>query len=109
VQKKQIVSKLALWELYPTLISLTTERKEMKHVMEDTLGKILDARETNAVPVEFNIGDKLVFKAQTLYGREKATRIIRDKDYVGRPEVRYNGYDNFVVRWNEIVEVIPND
>lgn len=77
--------------------------------MEETLGKVLDKREANVAPIKFNIGDTLVFKAQTLYDCRKATRIIRDKDYSGRPEVKYNGYDNFVVRWNEIVEVIPND
>tara|TARA_X000001382_G_C3041814_1_gene138120 strand:- start:257 stop:511 length:255 start_codon:yes stop_codon:yes gene_type:complete len=84
----------------------------MQHILQDAMRKVLDAREANAVPVPFKIGDKLVFKAQTLYGKQKATRIIRDiKTFDGleRPVVKYDGWSDFVVRINEIVEVIPND
>ena len=54
---------------------------------------------------KMRIGDLLTFKAATRYSFAKATRVIVGFDHLGRPEVRYAGWSNFVVQPKEIIFV----
>tara|TARA_R100000773_G_C4220642_1_gene119368 strand:- start:2545 stop:2790 length:246 start_codon:yes stop_codon:yes gene_type:complete len=71
------------------------------------LGKVLDEREKAAGPVKFEVGDFIVFRAQTMWSNAKAKRKCTGKTAQGKPTVKYNGFDDFALRWNEIIEVIP--
>lgn len=55
------------------------------------------------------IGDKITFRAPTRgNGNRKATRVINGFWFsTGDPTVCYHGYNDFVVRSHEILEVIP--
>jgi hypothetical protein len=50
-------------------------------------------------------GDLLTFKSATRSHYKQATRVIVSVDYLGRPCVRYHGWDNFVVHFDEIISV----
>lgn len=54
--------------------------------------------------MEFKIGQKITFKSPTRYGCIKATRIINGS-FKGLPTCRFNGWADFVVRKNEIIEI----
>jgi len=54
--------------------------------------------------VKFKQGQKITFKSPTRNGNVKATRIINGS-FNGLPTVRFNGWINFVVRKNEIIEI----
>ena len=54
---------------------------------------------------KMQIGDRLTFKAATRDRHRKATRVIVGFDEYRRPLVRYAGWDNFIVRKNEIISV----
>lgn len=43
------------------------------------------------------IGDRITFTACTRSDNRKATRKVVGFDHLGRPEVRYHGWSNFVV------------
>jgi len=54
--------------------------------------------------VKFKQGQKITFKSPTRNGNVKAIRIINGT-FNGLPTVRFNGWINFVVRKNEIIEI----
>tara|TARA_R110000764_G_scaffold112939_1_gene200078 strand:+ start:438 stop:614 length:177 start_codon:yes stop_codon:yes gene_type:complete len=56
-------------------------------------------KETN-----FKIGQRITFKSPTRNGNVKATRIINGT-INGLPTVRFNGWVNFIIRQNEIIEI----
>lgn len=49
------------------------------------------------------VGDRVTFTVTTRDGRRKATRKVVGFDHLGRPEVRFNGWSNFVLN------VFPGD
>jgi hypothetical protein len=53
----------------------------------------------------FKIGQKIVFKSPTRDGNFKAKRIING-NFKGLPTVKFNGWHHFVIRQNEIIEII---
>lgn len=55
---------------------------------------------------EFKIGDWIKFKAITRWSEKPAIRKIVGVTDRGEPEVRYGGWSNFVVRQNEVIEII---
>ena len=55
--------------------------------------------------IKFEIGDTITFKAQMMEQCRKATRKVIGIDTSGKPLVRYEGWDNFQVRLDEIIEV----
>lgn len=54
---------------------------------------------------KMRVGDLLTFKAATRCSYRKATRVITGFDSLGRPEVRYAGWSNFIVQPREIISV----
>ena len=53
----------------------------------------------------FKIGQRITFRAFTYYSNEKVTRVITGiHDETGWPEVRYQGYSNFLVFPDEIIK-----
>jgi hypothetical protein len=54
---------------------------------------------------ERDIGKRVTFKAATRWSFAKATRIIRKVHSNGNIEVRFGGWDAFIVRPHEIIEV----
>jgi len=54
--------------------------------------------------MEFKQGQKITFKSPTRNGNVKAIRIINGT-FNGLPTVRFNGWVNFVIRQNEIIEI----
>ena len=54
--------------------------------------------------MKFKQGQKITFKSPTRSGNVKATRIINGA-FNGLPTVRFNGWVNFVIRQNEIIEI----
>ena len=65
---------------------------------------------TGAAPIQerpaWAIGDKIKFKAATVWGDKPATRIIRGfSPGHNFPMVKYGGWDNFIVRPSEISEI----
>lgn len=54
--------------------------------------------------MEFKQGQRITFKSPTRNGNVKATRIINGS-FNGLPTCRFNGWDDFVVRKNEIIEI----
>jgi len=52
-----------------------------------------------------NVGDRITFKAATRSSHRKATRMVTGFTINGRPEVRYEGWADFVVSPWEIIEV----
>ena len=77
----------------------------LQSVAKDVMDKLLNQRESNSPRIDFKIGDTITFKAQTMYSCRKATRKVVGKDYTGRPLVKYDGWDDFQIRWNEITHV----
>ena len=77
----------------------------LQSVANDVMGNLLNQRESNSSEIDFKIGDTITFKAQTMYSCRKATRKVVGKDSTGRPLVRYDGWDNFQIRWNEITHI----
>ena len=59
---------------------------------------------TKLYTMEFKTGQRITFKSPTRYGCIKATRIINGT-FNGLPTVRFNGWVNFVIRQNEIIEI----
>ena len=53
----------------------------------------------------FKIGQTIVFKSPTRDGNFKAKRIING-NFKGLPTVKFNGWHDFVIRANEIIEII---
>jgi hypothetical protein len=74
----------------------------VQSVVGDAMAKLLAVREANATRHDIKVGDEITFKAITMYGSRKATRKVKAIDSSGRPRVRYDGWDDFQVRWNEI-------
>ena len=55
--------------------------------------------------INWKIGDTIVFKSPTRDGTRKAIRKINGT-YGGKyPTVRYNGWSNFAVKLNEIIDI----
>ena len=54
--------------------------------------------------MEFKTGQIITFKSPTRNGNIKAKRIINGT-FNGLPTVRFNGWVNFVIRKNEIIEI----
>lgn len=77
----------------------------LQSVANDTMAKILNEREANAKKPKIKVGDKITFKAMTMYSSRKATRVVREIDSTGRPLVHFDYWTNFQVRWNEISHV----
>lgn len=46
---------------------------------------------------KIEVGDRITFTATTRFERKKVTRKVVGFDQRGYPEVRYNGWSNFVV------------
>lgn len=55
---------------------------------------------------EIKIGDRIRFTAALREGNRTAVRVVTGF-YNGSPEVRFNGYRDFIVRRAEISEVLP--
>ena len=55
--------------------------------------------------IKFEIGDTITFKAKTYYQYRKATRKVVGIDISGCPLVVYEGWTNFLVKLDEIIEV----
>lgn len=56
---------------------------------------------------DINQGDRITFKAATRYSFQKATRVVKGFDHLGRPLVQYNGYTDFIVCWPEVIKILP--
>ncbi len=56
-------------------------------------------------PKKLKIGDSITFKAATRSHFKQATRKVVGIDALGRPQVRYHGWHNFIVHWSEISSV----
>ena len=54
---------------------------------------------------EMRVGDLLTFKSVTRDSYRKATRVIVGFDSLGRPQVRYGGWSDFIVYPKEIISV----
>ena len=54
--------------------------------------------------MNFKIGNTIVFKAPTRNGFKKATRKINGT-FNSLPTARFNGWDKFVIKSNEIIEI----
>ncbi len=54
--------------------------------------------------INFKIGQTIVFKSPTRDGNFKAKRIING-NFKGLPTVKFNGWHDFVIRQNEIIEI----
>lgn len=55
------------------------------------------------------VGDKITFKAACRWGCKKVTRIVKAIDSYGRPQVGYGGYSHFIVKLDEISEVVKGE
>lgn len=68
--------------------------------------KILDKDEKILADkkVQFKLGQRITFKSPTRDGCIKATRVINGV-YNGLPTVRFNGWSEFVIRENEIINI----
>lgn len=55
--------------------------------------------------LNFKTGQTIVFKSPTRSGNIKAKRIITGS-FRGLPTVRFNGWHGFVIKENEIIEII---
>lgn len=53
---------------------------------------------------KFEIGDTIIFKSPTRNGNIKATRKINGT-FNGLPTVRFNGWADFVIKQNEILDI----
>ena len=56
--------------------------------------------------LNFNIGDTIEFKSPTRSGNYKATRKINGTWGEKKlPTVRFNGWSNFMIKQNEIIDI----
>ena len=53
---------------------------------------------------QLEIGDSITFRAVTRWSSAVATRVITGFSRDGRPLVRYGGWSDFMVSWDEILE-----
>ena len=53
---------------------------------------------------QFKIGQRITFKSPTRCGNFKATRIINGT-FNGLPTVKFNGWDSFIIKENEIINI----
>ncbi len=51
------------------------------------------------------IGDRIKFRVTTRDGTETVTRVVIGHTPNGGYEVRYHGYDSFIVRANEVIAI----
>lgn len=58
-------------------------------------------------PRKVAVGDSITFKAATRASFKKVTRKVVGIDEQGRPLVRYEGWENFIVHWREISAIAP--
>ena len=72
-------------------------------MLEQYMSTVLENRERGFKPISFEIGQEITFKALTRDGNKKATRKIVGRSTNGKPLVRYNGWGNFQINWNEIL------
>lgn len=56
-------------------------------------------------PCKLAIGDSITFKAATRSDFKRVRRKVVGIDAAGRPMVRYHGWSDFVVRWDEVQEI----
>ena len=80
----------------------------LQSVANDVEENILNTRESGSnmhIRDEVKVGDDLTFKSWTMYGSRKATRKVNAIDSTGRPLVRYDGWHDFQVRWNEVIAI----
>ena len=55
--------------------------------------------------MDFKIGQTIVFKSVTRNGFKKASRKING-NFNGLTTVKFNGWQSFVIKQNEIIEII---
>lgn len=55
------------------------------------------------------VGDRIIFRSATRSGNFKANRIVNGFRSGGKPTVRFNGFHDFVVRPDEIMDVIKEE
>jgi hypothetical protein len=55
------------------------------------------------------VGDRIKFRSPTRVSDRTVTRKVVSLDPLGRPCVVYEGWSDFVVRWDEVQEVLPCD
>tara|TARA_A100000164_G_C21624421_1_gene638144 strand:+ start:547 stop:735 length:189 start_codon:yes stop_codon:yes gene_type:complete len=55
--------------------------------------------------IKVKIGDTITFRVVTNYGTHKATRKVTGICTSGKPLVKFHGWDDYQIRWNEIIEV----
>ncbi|MDE1905783.1 MAG: hypothetical protein KGH75_04965 [Rhodospirillales bacterium] len=53
------------------------------------------------------VGDRIKFKAATRDSYRTAVRVVCGIDGLGRPLVKYAGWDRFIVHHREILEILP--
>lgn len=56
-------------------------------------------------PRKINVGDRITFRAATRSDFKVAKRKVVSFDSFGCPQVRYHGWKDFIVRWDEISAV----
>lgn len=56
-------------------------------------------------PRKIAVGDSITFKAATRSHFKTAKRKIVSIDFMGRPCVRYHGWNDFVVHWSEVTAI----
>ena len=52
------------------------------------------------------VGDRIRFRSPTRFSNAVAVRKVKSVDMFGRAEVRYAGCSNFIVRNEEILEIV---
>ena len=57
-------------------------------------------------PRKIAIGDSITFKAVTRSHYKIATRKVVGIDCFGNPQVRYHGWDKFLVPWRQVKAVV---
>lgn len=72
-------------------------------MLEQYMATVLENRERGFDAIPFEVGQEITFRALTRNGNKKATRKIVGKSANGKPLVRYNGWHDFQINWNEIL------
>lgn len=54
---------------------------------------------------KIKVGKRIEFSWWSFYGSGKATRIIKDIGYNGKPCVRFNGYGSWLIEFHEIIDI----
>jgi hypothetical protein len=62
-----------------------------------------------ARPRTFKVGDRIKFKAATRSDCKVAVRKVVGLSSLGWPEVRYHGWDNFLVRPSEVIARVSRE